>query len=385
MEKKTLNERVLLLCVLAISALFLAMIRQFLMAIVLAGIFSALSHPAYRRFLKWFGGRRAAAAIITVLLIICVVMVPLAGLLGVVAAQAVKVGTAATPWVMERLGKPDTLSQSIQLLPFYKEIAPYQSEIAQKIGSMVGAVSGFIVDRLSALTLGTVNVVFSLLVMLYCMLFFLMDGDKMLEKALFYLPLEDKDERRMLDRFTSVTRATLKGTLVIGLLQGALAGGAFYFAGIPSAVFWGAVMAVLSIIPGIGSAIVWAPAAIILAASGHMVAGIGLAVFCAVVVGGADNLLRPMLVGKDTQMPELMIFFGTLGGIMMFGIPGMIVGPIVAALFLTTWDIYGIVFKDVLPPVSSPQAPSGADTDDGGGPDTVALSASASTGKKKES
>ena len=356
MEKKTFNERVLLLSVLAISALFLAMIRQFLMAIVLAGIFSALTHPAYRRFLKWFGGRRAAAAIITVLLIICVVVIPLAGLLGVVASQAVKVGTVATPWVMERLGKPDTLSRSIQSLPFYAEIAPYQTQIAQKIGSAVGAVSSFIVDRLSAMTLGTVSFVFYLFVMLYCMLFFLMDGDKMLEKALYYLPLEDKDERRMLERFTSVTRATLKGTLVIGALQGTLAGAAFYVAGIPSAVFWGAVMAVLSVIPGIGSAIVWAPAAIILAASGHMGAGIGLAAFCALVVGGADNLLRPKLVGKDTQMPELMIFFGTMGGIMMFGVAGMIIGPIVAALFLTIWDIYGVVFRDVLPPVSSLQA-----------------------------
>jgi predicted PurR-regulated permease PerM len=138
---------------------------------------------------------------------------------------------------------------------------------------------------------------------------------------------------------------------VIGILQGGLAGLAFAVVGIPSAVFWGAIMTVLSIIPGIGSALVWGPAAIILAATGHLVKAIGLAVFCAIVVGSLDNLLRPILVGKDTQMHELMIFLGTLGGIMMFGVVGVIIGPIVAALFVTVWEIYGDAFKDILPAV----------------------------------
>jgi predicted PurR-regulated permease PerM len=155
----------------------------------------------------------------------------------------------------------------------------------------------------------------------------------------------------MLDKFTSVARATLKGTLVIGVLQGGLAGLAFSVVGISSAVFWGTIMAVLSIIPSVGSALVWGPAAIILIASGHLAKGIGLAIFCAVVVGSLDNLLRPILVGKDTQMHELMILFGTLGGIMMFGVVGMVIGPIVAALFVTIWEIYGVAFEDILPAV----------------------------------
>jgi len=138
-----------------------------------------------------------------------------------------------------------------------------------------------------------------------------------------------------------------------GILQGGLAGFAFWVVGIPSSVFWAAIMTVLSIIPGIGTALVWGPAAIILAASGHIAKGVGLAVFCAIVVGSIDNLLRPKLVGKDTQMHELMIFFGTLGGIVMFGVMGIIIGPIVAALFVTIWDIYGVVFADILPDVGS--------------------------------
>jgi predicted PurR-regulated permease PerM len=141
---------------------------------------------------------------------------------------------------------------------------------------------------------------------------------------------------------------------VIGILQGAIGGLAFAVVGIPSAVFWGAIMTVLSIIPGIGSALVWGPAAIILAATGHLAKAIGLAAFCAVVIGSLDNLLRPILVGKDTQMHELMIFLGTLGGILMFGVVGVIIGPIIAALFVTVWDIYGVAFKDVLPAVIIP-------------------------------
>ena len=189
--------------------------------------------------------------------------------------------------------------------------------------------------------------------MLYTMFFFLMDGDKLLHKILYYLPLHDQDERLMLNKFTSVTRATLKGTAVIGILQGGLAGIAFWVVGIPSSVFWGTIMAVLSIIPGIGTALVWGPAVIILAAGGDFLKAGGLGLFCALFIGSIDNLLRPILVGKDTQMHELMIFFGTLGGIFMFGIMGMFIGPIVAALFVTIWEIYGVAFKDILPQVGS--------------------------------
>ena len=153
----------------------------------------------------------------------------------------------------------------------------------------------------------------------------------------------------MLEKFTSVTRATLKGTAVIGILQGIVAGLAFAVVGIPSAVFWGTIMTILSVIPGIGSALVWGPAAVILAASGHYAKAIGLALFCGLVVGSLDNFLRPRLVGKDTQMHELLILFGTLGGIFMFGAVGIIIGPIVAALFVTVWEIYGVAFKEVLP------------------------------------
>lgn len=351
MEKGAVNKWTLIIVVLLISTLFVAMIRQFLISIILAGIFSALSIPMYSKFEKWFGGRSIPASAVTVIIIVCVVLVPLSGLLVIVATQAVKVGALAKPWIDLQISEPGALSQFIQSLPFYETIEPYRTQIISKAGELAGSMSGFIIDKLSSATIGTFNIIINVFIMLYCMFFFLMEGDRLLKKILYYLPLEDHDERRILEKFTSVTRATIKGTLVIGVLQGGLAGLAFAVLGIPSAVFWGTIMAVLSVIPSVGSAIVWMPAVIYLAATGHVTKGIVLFAFCAVIVGSLDNLLRPKLVGKDTQMHELMILFGTLGGLIMFGVVGMIIGPIIAALFVTLWEIYGIAFQDVLPDV----------------------------------
>src|SRR5262249_49855304 len=154
--------------------------------------------------------------------------------------------------------------------------------------------------------------------------------------------------------FVSVSRATIKGTLVIGLLQGLLGGLAFWVLGLDGAALWGTVMAILSIIPGLGHGIVWIPATIYLAARGDWGSAIGLFVWGGAVVGSVDNFLRPWLVGKDTEMPDLMILISTLGGLILFGPVGFVVGPIVAALFVTVWDLYGTAFEEVLPPVPEP-------------------------------
>ena len=356
MSKGAVNRWTLGVVVLLISTLFLAMIRQFLMPLILAGIFSALSYPIYSKFEKWFGGRRSPASAVTVIIILCVIIVPLSGLFAIVAAQAVKMGTVAKPWIEQQISEPGAISNLLQqYMPFYETIIKpfeqYHDQIISKAGELAGSMSSFIIDKLKSATIGTANMIISIFIMLYCMFFFLIQGDSILKKILYYLPLEDHDERRLLNKFTSVTRATLKGTIVIGVLQGTLAGLAFAVLGIQSAVFWGTLMAVLSVIPSVGSAIIWAPAVIYLLMTHHILKGVILFVFCAFVVGSMDNLLRPRLVGKDTEMHELMILFGTLGGIFMFGMVGMIIGPVIAALFVTVWEIYGIEFKEVLPDV----------------------------------
>lgn len=185
------------------------------------------------------------------------------------------------------------------------------------------------------------------------MFYFLTMGDVLLNKILYFLPLDDDNEIRLLKRFTSVTRATLKGTLIIGVMQGSICGAAFAFAGIEGPVFWGSLMAVMSIVPAFGTAIIWFPALIILALLGNFTGVVILAILCGAVAGNLDNLVRPRLVGKDTEMHDLFVLFGTLGGISMFGLLGIIIGPIVTALFITIWEIYGDTFSEFLPKVRS--------------------------------
>lgn len=343
------NQAFVLLLLLFISALFLAMVWPFLMTIIMAGIFSALTRPLYRWLERRFGGRRSLAAAVALLLIIFVVLLPLAGLIGAVTGEAIKVGETVRPWVQKQLSQPAEFSALLEKIPFYDYILPYKETILLKAGELVGRFSSFLINSLSSVTVMTAQFIFMLFIFLYTMFFFLVDGDRILNWIMRYLPLNREDGARMLDRFTSVTRATLKGVAVIGILQGVLTGAAFAVIGIPSAIFWGTVTAVMSLVPGVGTAIVWLPASIILASSGHYGPAIGLFVFCSLVVGGLDNFLRPRLVGQDTRMHDLMILFGTLGGIMMFGVTGIIIGPIVAALVVTVWEIYGVAFKDSLP------------------------------------
>lgn len=363
MNQEIVNKSTLLLLLLVISALFLSMIDVFLMTLFLAGLFSAMARPVYLYLVKLFGGRRHWASMVTLILLFFVVLIPTLFLLGIVVGQAIEVGQSVTPWVKDTLSNRGAITEYLQSLPFYKNILPYQETIMQKAGQAVGAISKFLVDGLSNATLGTVHFVFMAFVMLYSMFFFFLDGDKFMKKILYYLPLDSNDENRILEKFTSVTRATLKGTFIIGFLQGGLAGLAFFVVGIPNAVFWGAIMAVLSIIPSVGSALVWIPAAIILIANGQVTAGVGLIIFCGVLVGSLDNLLRPILVGKDTKLHELMIFLSTLGGIFMFGVVGLFIGPIIASLFVTIWEIYGVAFKDVLPEVKPASATQGSNID----------------------
>jgi len=349
MDRDRFQKVFLLLLVIAVTALFGRMLKSFLMSILLAAIFAGLAHPVYRRLLQRLRGRRALAAVVTLTLLVLLIVLPLAAVLGVVAAQALRVSESAIPWVQQRLAEPGALDRLLASLPFQEQLAPYREQLLTKAGEAAGSAGTLLFQSVSAMTRGTFRVLFQFFVMLYCMFFFLMDGGALLRRVLWYLPLSEQDERRLLERFTSVTRATLKGTLLIGVAQGVLAGLAFAVAGIDGAVFWGTVMIVLSVIPGVGTGLIWVPAALVLLATGETARGLLLAAFCGLVVGSIDNLLRPRLVGRDTKMHELLIFFGTVGGLLLFGAPGFIVGPIVAGLFVSVWDIYGTAFRDDLP------------------------------------
>ena len=348
MTETRFRNAFLLLLVATISLAFVAMIRTFLVTILLAAIFSRLCYPMYEWLVARLGGRQALAAIATLVLMLAFVIAPLLAVLGAGANEALRVAETVGPRLEQLVDQPGEIDRRLRALPGYAHIAPYRAQILTKAGELVGSTGTFLFAALSATTRATVLFIFHFVVLLYTMFFFLTDGPGLLRSVLTYLPLTEPDKARMLEKFVSVTRATLKGTILIGGAQGALGGLAFGAAGLDGAIFWGTVMTILSIIPGIGGALVWVPAAIVLAASGAVWKGLALALFCALVVGSVDNLLRPRLVGKDTQMHELMIFFSTLGGLMLFGAMGFILGPILAALFVTVWELFGIAFRSSL-------------------------------------
>jgi predicted PurR-regulated permease PerM len=351
-----LRTAFVLLLVAAVSALFLAVAWPFLEPLLLGALLAGLFHPLYRWITRLVGGRQSLGAVLTLLVLFILVLGPVTAFLGIVVQQALSVSDQAIPWLRQHLGAASTFNLHdwlVQRFPALGDYVPSQEELLQHVGTAAKSAGAFLVTVLSRMTATTAAFILNLFVMLYAMFFFFKDGKKILERIFYYLPLSDEDETRMLARFTSITRATIKGTVVIGIIQGMLAGIAFWMAGIQGAAFWGTIMTILSIVPGIGAALVWVPAVIILFINGQYVAATLLLAWCAAVVGTIDNFLRPALVGRDAKMPDLLILVGTLGGLFLFGPIGFIVGPIICGLFLTVWDIYGATFKEVLPPVKS--------------------------------
>lgn len=345
-----------LLLVLGVSALFVAVIWPFLQPLLLAAIFSGLFQPLYRWLTRLLRGRRSFAAILTLIILFVLVAGPVSAFVGVVVRQAIGISDQALPWLQQHFGAATSFNAHdwlVQRFPTLGDYVPEQTQIVESAGRLAKAAGGFLVAAATQFTAGTASFLLNLFIMLYAMFFFLRDGGKILAKIFYYTPLRQEDEARVRERLTSVTRATIKGTLIIGAIQGALAGIGFWVAGIQGSAFWGTLMAVLSVVPGIGAALVWVPAVIYLFITGETLTALLLLVWCAAVVGTVDNILRPSLVGKDAKMPDLLILVGTLGGLFLFGPIGFIIGPLVCGLFLTVWDIYGATFRDVLPPVHS--------------------------------
>jgi len=340
----------LLLLVGVASAAFLWTIAGFLEALFLAALSTVLLQPVQDWLSSRLGGRRALAAALTLLAAVLVIVIPLIGLLGLLAAEASALTDAVTPWVQQRLADRDQLRDSIlpAWLPLRDVLAPYEAQITAKLGEFAGSTGSFLVNGLSRITQGTVQFFLSLFVMLYALFYFLRAGTGLAAGVLACVPMSRRDKTLLTERVLSVIRATVKGTFLIGILQGGLAGLAFFAAGIQGSVFWGAVMAVLSIIPGVGAAIIWIPAVIFLVAAGDIWQGVAVAAWCALVVGTADNVLRPRLVGKDTQMPDLLVLLSTLGGLSLFGIVGIILGPMIATLFVAVWSLYRESFAEYL-------------------------------------
>ena len=351
-----LRTAFVLLLVAAVTALFLAVVWPFLKPLLLAALLAGLFHRFYRWVTRLLGGRRSLGAGVTLLVLLVLGLGPVSAFLGIVLQQALTMTNQAIPWLSEHLGEASTFNVHdwlVQRFPALARYVPSQEQLLQQVATAVKTAGAYLVSFASRMTATTAAFLLNLFVMLYAMFFFFRDGHKILERIFYYLPLSDEDESRMLTQFASITRATVKGTLVIGVIQGGLGGIAFWVAGIEGAALWGTIMTILSIVPGIGAPLVWVPFVIFLYVNGQYLTATLLLVWCGAVVTTIDNFLRPVLVGRDSEMPDLLILIGTLGGLFLFGPIGFIVGPIVCGLFLTVWDIYGATFREILPPVTS--------------------------------
>jgi predicted PurR-regulated permease PerM len=212
--------------------------------------------------------------------------------------------------------------------------------LVQRLSTAAVAVSQFIASRALGIGQDVLRITALFFVMLYVLFFFLRDGSQLVAMLIRVLPLGDVRERELLVKFADVSLATIKGTLVVGVVQGAIGAILFWAVGIPAPVFWGSLMVVFSVLPAVGPGLIWLPAAVILLGMGQIVKGIVLIAVGVLVIGLVDNVLRPVLVGRDTQMPDYLVLLATLGGLAVFGVSGFVIGPVIAAFFLVVWEMF---------------------------------------------
>ncbi|HKZ08066.1 MAG TPA: AI-2E family transporter [Methylomirabilota bacterium] len=337
-----LRDRAFLLLLLLVSVGFAWILWPFYGAVLWGTMLAIVFAPLNRRLTGRFRGRRTAAALVTLVLVIVIVILPL------IFVGALLVDQAADVYARVKSGELNVgehFQRVVQALPGWAarllerfgltELTAVQQRLSD------GLMRGSQFFAAQALTVGqrTFDVVVSFFVMLYLLFFFFRDGDDLVRRIRAAVPLSGEHQRALSENFTLVIRAIVKGTVVVAIVQGALGGFMFWLLGIRGALLWGVVMAVFSLIPAIGTAIVWLPVAVYLLATGAVWSGLILLGYGVLVIGLVDNVLRPVLVGKDSRMPDYVVLVATLGGLAVFGANGIVLGPIIAALFLAAWDI----------------------------------------------
>lgn len=310
-----------------------------LWAIVLAIIFA----PLYRRLLNSLRQKRTLAALATVAIIVLIVLLPLALIVASLVKEASGVYTRISSGELN-FGR--YFGQLLDALP------AWATHLLDRLGlTNLGSVQGrlstglatgsqFIVKQAVNVGQNTFDFLVSLFLMLYLLFFLLRDGDRLSQHLKDAIPLRTEQRRALFNKATAVIRATVKGSIVVAFVQGALGGVIFWILGIHAPLLWAAVMAILSLLPAVGAALVWLPVALYLLITGAVWRGMVLIAYGILVISLVDNFLRPILVGKDTKLPDYVVLFSTLGGIAVFGVNGFVVGPVIAALFIAAWDIF---------------------------------------------
>jgi predicted PurR-regulated permease PerM len=340
---RTLEDNTFLLLISAVSLAFIWILLPFYGAVLWGTVTAILFVPLYRRLLEPMGQRRNLAAFATVIIIITIVILPMT-----------LIGASLT---QQALGFYDKVqSGQLDLVRFFQQVhdalPAWATDLLDHFGiASLGAVQGKVSTGLlagsqyiatKALSIGqsTVYFIANLFVMLYLLFFLLRDEDALTKRVRDAVPLHAEQQRAFLLKFTTVIRATVKGDMLVAILQGTLGGLIFWFLGISAPLLWGVVMAFLSLLPVIGAGLIWIPVALYLLATGAIWQGLVLIAFGTLIIGLVDNFLRPILVGKDTKMPGYVVLISTLGGIATFGLNGFVIGPVIAAMFIAAWDIF---------------------------------------------
>lgn len=343
MNSPELQRKAFLWLLALVTIAFVMVILPFYAAVFWAVILAILFQPLHRRLLKSMPRRPSLAAFATLMVCLVMVILPVVAVMGMLVQEAasiyqrVKSGELDFVVLFQRM--VDALPSSIAgLLDRYgvADLAALQA----KLGAAAGRASQVIAQQALSAGQNTFEFLVGFGLMLYLLYFLLRDGGAIATQVREAIPLEPAHKSALLTKFITVIRATVKGNIVVAATQGLLGGLILWVLGIEGALLWGVVMAFLSLLPAIGAGLVWGPVAAYFLATGAVWQGLVLIAYGVLVIGLVDNLLRPILVGKDTKLPDYLVLLSTLGGMALVGINGFVIGPVVAALFIATWDLF---------------------------------------------
>ena len=328
----------------AVTLLFLYLLKPFFFPLFWAAIIGGIFQSLYRRIDRRLN-RPSMSAAVVISLIVLLILLPAAIVGTVVFNESVRLYAAFKPGT-EKFGiKFENLIGLITNHPYAALFNINEDLLVTKMAEIARGITNYIFVNLTALTQNTLGGLVQFAIMLYTLFFFIRDGEKFLGWAMRALPLGKGREKFLFERFFVTARSTLKVTLIIGGIQGTVGGIVFFIANIDGAVLWGLLMIIMAVVPVVGCSIIWAPAGLIMLLTGHLWEGILILVTGVFVISMIDNLLRPVLIGKDVEMHPLLIFLSTLGGIVVFGFSGFVIGPIIASLLLAIWAMHEQFFR----------------------------------------
>jgi predicted PurR-regulated permease PerM len=338
-----LEDRFFLILIVAVSLAFGWILVSFYGAILWGVVIAIMFAPLHHRLLRRMPQRPNLAALAMIVLIVLIVILPLT----LVAASLTQQGAVVVGKMQSgELNFVKFLQQILDALPTWATGLLDRFGVAN-LGDMQEKITGGLVKgsqtiATQALDLGQSTFAFmvNLVIMLYLLFFLFRDGDALAGSVKDAIPLRAGLRDELLEKFTVVIRATVKGSLLVALAQGALGGLIFWILGINAALLWAVLMAFLSLLPAVGAGLVWMPVAVYLLATGSFWQGAILVAYGFLVIGLVDNIMRPMLVGKDTKLPDYVVLISTLGGIEAFGLNGFVIGPVIAAMFIAAWQIF---------------------------------------------